>query len=218
GWRTVASAASLAAAPAGRPCGLEALTAVGYLDGTPIAGGDCRRAGSVGLFIERGGSWSPAGLALPPAMADRRAGVLGLEGAGQGVTAVVALAGSDSVDLLAAWTTAPGAAWTLSSPHPLPPAARLVSISPAGSQGLCVLVATRSGAFRLFQIGAEAPRWRSLPAPPAGTAVVAPGPSASLTALAARGALLSVWTLPAGSATWTESQTMPIGVPYGSSG
>lgn len=217
-WSTVTSAKTLAATSAGRSCRLATLSAVGYLGGMPVVGGDCRRAGRVALFIDAGGAWRSAGLQLPAALSDQRADVLGLEGAGQGIIALVELAGRGPVALVSAATSGPSQAWRLSPPLELAPGAQLTSIGPAGTGGLYALVAAPSGVLSLVETGGASDSWQAFPPPPSATAVVAVGSDGSVTALAARGAVLTVWTLPAGSTTWVAGQHSVIPIPYGSSG
>ena len=65
--------------------------------------------------------------------------------------------------------------------------------------------------------GAPGAVWRSLPAPPHGTAVLAPGPGGALDALAVSGgSALTVFRLtPAGA--WQQSQVISVPVQPGSS-
>ena len=217
-WRSLASAETLAALPAARSCRLAELTAVGYRGGTPVVGGSCAGAGQVALFLDVGGAWRSAGLQLPAAWNDRRADVLGLESGGAGLSALIELAGRGPADLIAASTAGPGQAWTLSPPWELPPGGHLVSLAAAGPGGLYVLLTARAGALCLAVTAGAGAAWQTMPAPPAGTAVVAAGPGGSITALAAAGTVFTAWNLPAGSSTWAEGQRSVIPIPYGSSG
>ena len=71
-WKTLATERTLAATPAGRHCGLQALTAAAYTpSGAPLLAGTCSRPGSAGIFADTGGTWQPAGPALPAALAPR---------------------------------------------------------------------------------------------------------------------------------------------------
>jgi hypothetical protein len=65
--------------------------------------------------------------------------------------------------------------------------------------------------------GATGTAWRSLPAPPHGTAVLAPGPGGALDALAVSGgSALTVFRLtPAGA--WQQTQVISVPVQLGSS-
>jgi hypothetical protein len=60
--------------------------------------------------------------------------------------------------------------------------------------------------------------WRPLPALPAGTATLAPGPAGRFSALAAHRAKLTVWQLGDGSASWRATQVIKVPIQFGSSG
>ena len=65
-WSTLASPASVAATPAGRRCGLQALTAAAFTPaGLPVLAGTCTRPGTVGIFTPGNGTWQAAGPAIP---------------------------------------------------------------------------------------------------------------------------------------------------------
>lgn len=54
--------------PAGRHCGLQALTAVAYTpSGVPLLAGTCSRPGTAGIFPGTGGAWQATGPAIPAA-------------------------------------------------------------------------------------------------------------------------------------------------------
>jgi hypothetical protein len=59
--------------------------------------------------------------------------------------------------------------------------------------------------------------WRSLPAVPAGTAVLAAGPGGAVDALAVSGSNLTAWRLAGAAAAWSKIQTIDVPVQYGSS-
>ena len=60
--------------------------------------------------------------------------------------------------------------------------------------------------------------WHGVPAVPAGTATIVPGPSGQAEALAVHGSQLTVWTAAPGGHSWTALQTVKVNIPYGSSG
>jgi hypothetical protein len=58
GWTSLTTLRSLAATPAGRSCGLTALSAVAVgRAGTPLVAGACSRSGKVGIFVRSAGGW-----------------------------------------------------------------------------------------------------------------------------------------------------------------
>ncbi len=59
--------------------------------------------------------------------------------------------------------------------------------------------------------------WHALPAVPAGTATLAPGPGGEIDALAVHGAALTIWRLAAGGTSWTKAQMISVPIQYGSS-
>src|SRR5580692_10415332 len=57
-WKTLTTLRALAGTPAGRHCGLHALTAVAYTpSGLPLMAGTCARPGNAGIFADRDGVW-----------------------------------------------------------------------------------------------------------------------------------------------------------------
>jgi hypothetical protein len=64
-WSVLTTSRRLAATPAGRACGLTAVTAAAFApDGAPLLGGVCTRPGVAGVFALRDGTWQAAGLDL----------------------------------------------------------------------------------------------------------------------------------------------------------
>ena len=129
--------------------------------------------------------------------------------------------------LLAAWT-ADGTHWTVSPPLPVHGAQVLSSGAGPGATAAWVLLAggraaTIAGPGAPGAPGTPGPpaatgtAWRSLPAPPHGTAVLAPGPGGALDALAVSGgSALTVFRLtPAGA--WQQTQVISVPVQLGSS-
>jgi hypothetical protein len=60
--------------------------------------------------------------------------------------------------------------------------------------------------------------WRPLPALPAGTVTLAPGPTSGWDALATHGARLTIWQPTAAAQAWTTTQAINVPIQYGSSG
>jgi hypothetical protein len=211
-WSTLISLRSLAVTPAGRRCGLNALTAAAFTtSGTPLLAGKCNRPGTAGIFTTRNGTWQPAGPALPATL-HQDTTVLRLTQTDTGIVALLQTGTGPAASLRAAWS-AGGGHWALSPPAPLR-GAKLTSAS-FGPTGAAAVVLTGN---RAETITGAAAAWRSLPALPGGTATLAPGPSGGFDALAVHRTRLTVWQLAAGSATWRSTQAINVPVQFGSSG
>jgi hypothetical protein len=196
--------------------------------GTPLVGASCARPGIAGIFASAGSGWRAAGPALTGRLAGEPVRVLRLTaGDGAGTMALLQAGGGDATSLLAAWT-ADGTHWTVSPPLPVNGAQVLSSGAGPGATAAWVLLAggraatvAGSGAPGARGTpgapGATGAAWRSLPAPPHGTAVLAPGPGGALDALAVSGgSALTVFRLtPAGA--WQQTQVISVPVQLGSS-
>lgn len=209
-WHRLASGHTLASTPAGRRCGLRAVTAVtSTAAGLPLVGASCGRPGVAGIFAARSGTWQAVGPVLAGARGRGPVAVLRLAQTGK-VTAALLQAGSGpGPSLFAAWSGDGGGHWMLSAP--LRPGAKLTgaSFGPAGTMvlnGTTAAVATSA-----------AGTWRPLPAVPAGTATVTAGPAGGFDALAVHQARLTVWRLAPGAAAWRAVQVIRVPIQYGSS-
>jgi hypothetical protein len=212
-WTTLTSQRSLAATPAGRRCELTSLTAVTVTPaGLPLLAGRCSHPGTAGVFAAANGTWQAAGPALPAGLDHQAATVLRLTRTSAGVVALVETGTGPGASLLAAWSASNGVHWALSPPIRLH-GARLASAS-FGPSGVVSLVLTGNHGEAITGAGAA---WQSLPALPAGTATLAPGPTAGFDALAVHRTRLTVWQLGPGT-TWQATQTMNVPVQFGSSG
>ncbi|HTU80332.1 MAG TPA: hypothetical protein VMF09_16395 [Solirubrobacteraceae bacterium] len=214
-WRTSTTTRALGSSLPGRACGLGSITAVGYLAADALIGASCSRAGVVGVFIERSGSWRLLAPAPPTALRNDRIEVLSLQGDGEGARALLGVAGSGGVGLVAAWYT--DGHWSSSTPLPLRASERVSSFGPASANGMFVLLARSAGAPQLAVASAPDAGWSELAPPPAGTATVAFGQSASVDALAARETVLTVWRLGANAHAWVRRQTIDVQIEFGSS-
>jgi hypothetical protein len=213
-WETLTSLRALASTPAGRRCGLNALTAAAFTAlGAPLLAGRCSRPGTVGIFTTRNGTWQPVGPALPAALHHQDTTVLRLTQTDAGIVALLQTGTGQTASLLAAWSADGGSHWTLSPPAPLR-GANLASAS-FGPAGAAAVVLTGNRAETITRPGAA---WRPLPALPSGTATLAPGSSSGFDALAVHRTRLTVWQLAAGSATWRLTQAINVPVQFGSSG
>ncbi len=202
-WSELTTRQALAASSPGRTCGLQALDAVSFgPDKTPMVAGSCERPGVAGVFTDTSGTWQSAGLALPAADRGDQARVLGLAATSGGNVALL-LAGDS---LLAAWSNETH--WTVSAPVAVGP----VRASGFGTGGSTWLLLSGGRAETISGTGGS---WQVLPAVPAGTATLAPGPGGSYDALAVAGSKLTVWRLAKGA--WAQVQRINVPIEYGSS-
>ena len=212
-WTTLTTAKALAATAAGRRCALTGLTAVTYTPaGSPLLAGTCGRAGTVGIFAKKDGTWQLVGPALPAALNSQPVRVIRLSQAGGRDVALLQAGTGASASLLAAWTD-DGQAWTVSPPFGLS-GSHPVSAS-TGADGAVAVVLSGGRGVTLAGPGAA---WRQLPPLPAGQSVVlalpAPG---TIDLLAAAGSMLTAWHLTGQPARWTKMQTIKVPIAYGSS-
>jgi hypothetical protein len=111
-----------------------------------------------------------------------------------------------------------GGAWKVSSALSFASHERLASFGPANASGVFVLGTLPSGSTRLAVLGALG-GWSMLPAPPRFTDTVAfdPANAATVEALTAHGATMSVWSLAPGAGSWNRGQILHVALTYGSS-
>jgi hypothetical protein len=212
-WTRLASHRALSASGAGRRCGLGSLTAAAFSpSGVPLLAAGCTRPGTAGVFAYAGGTWHPAGPALPASYAHQNVTVLRLTTTAGATTALLAAGTGSAARLLTARSTDGGAHWALSQPFPLG-GAKLTSAS-FGPGGTTAIVLTGNHAET---ITGTAGSWRPLPALPAGTATLAPDPAGGWDALAVHRARLTVWQLAPGARAWATTQTITVPIQFGSS-
>jgi hypothetical protein len=207
-WTRLSTTSALARTAAGRACGLTSLTAVAFAaNGTPLLAGSCRRPGVVGLFAWEQGTVVAAGPVLPAG----RVTVLGLASAAGRTTMLLQTGAGTTASVLAEWSATGLGSWSpspaMSAGHDGP---RSLSLWHNGT--VAVVLANGGGA----SIAGPGASWQTPPAPPAGTATLAAGPTGQLQALVPAGSILSVWQLDAGIG-WTRIQQIRVPVPYGSS-
>jgi hypothetical protein len=212
-WTRLVTEKTLAASPAGRGCGLTALTATGWAPaGTALLAGTCSKPGRAGIFAQSGSGWQDVGPALPASLPHGPVEVLAAATAGTRLTAIVAAGTGSASALVAAWSGDGGSHWSLSPSLPAGAGvARSLSIWSNGTAG--IVLSGRRGET----IGWQASSWQALPTLPAGTATLAEGSGTELVALAAHASTLTAWQLPAGARSWALTQTSQVPVPYGSS-
>jgi hypothetical protein len=210
-WNTLASPQALAATPAGRRCGLQAVTAAAFDPaGIPVLAGACTRPGTAAIFTQENRTWQAAGPPIPASLARQDITVTRLTRTAQGLMALLAAGAGPRATLLAAWS-ADGRHWTVSPPLPLVSAA-LTSAS-FGPGGTAAIITT---AHRGQIISGAGSSWHPLPPLPPGTATLAPGPGA-VDALAVDRGTLTIWQLVPGGTTWAKNQVINVPIPYGSS-
>ncbi|HET9691238.1 MAG TPA: hypothetical protein VFP61_08795 [Acidimicrobiales bacterium] len=217
GWSTLATAAAIGN---GSTCGTPVLHAVAVTSGGLLAGGSCPGRG-VGLWSSAGtpgAAWAPVTVALP-ATDGRAADVAWAApdpvGSGPGGGAVALLV--DGPVVLAAHVGAAGPA-QVSPPRP---AGALDAVTATPDGGVAVVTGP-AAAPAVARWSPGSGRWVSLPAPPAGTAVVTVGADGLVTALAAtplgRPTTVTAWSLAPGASQWQRGQVLDLAVPFGSSG
>jgi hypothetical protein len=213
-WETLTSQRALAATPGGRHCGLHTLTAAAFApSGLPLLAGVCSRPGMTGIFTTRNGTWQASGPSLPAALAGEAITVLRLTRTANRTVALLQAGTGPAASLLAAWSADSGSHWALSPPFKLS-SAKLSSAS-FGPTGAATVVL---GGNRAETIAGTGAGWQALPALPASTATLAPGPSGGFDALAVHRTTLTVWQLAPGSTTWRTTQTVNVPIQFGSSG
>jgi hypothetical protein len=209
-WHTLVTRRALAGSAAGRRCGLTALSAVSYTSsGAPLLGGTCSRSGMAGIFTEVNGSWQATGPAVPSATAHDPLTVLRLTRTGNSTVALLKVGQGTTASLVAARSADGVSRWTVSTPLRLHGKLSIASFGPAGTTVLNGSTAAT--------ISAGGGTWRPLPAVPAGTATLAPGPAGGFDALAVHRTKLTVWQLSPGATTWHVTQVINVPIQFGSS-
>ncbi len=210
-WSTLVTERALAASPAGRGCGLTALTAAAADQaGAPVLAGNCTRPGRAGIFSLAAGGWLATGPALPAALAGQRIAVLRLapDAAGALLTAGT---GRHQV-LIPAWLTGHPAAWTLGGPVNLHGhRVESVSVGAAGRWG--VVLSGQVG--EILGPGAAGTAPRAMFPLPASTAILLPA-QRRVTAFAPGDSSVTVWQLT--GAGWRKAQLIAVPVTSGSPG
>ncbi len=204
-WSRLATLRAIADSPAGRACGLTALTAVGFTAaGAPEVAGDCSRPGADGIFAQQADGWQAVGPAIP----GDRVTVLGLTTQAGRTTALLYARTASRAQVLAAWSAS--GSWTVSAA--IGAGAGVPRSLQMGAGGSAALVLADGRGLTITGPGGS---WRTLPALPAGTATLALGPAGQLQALTAGGERFAVWQLTAGA--WLQVQRITVQIPYGSS-
>jgi hypothetical protein len=211
-WSRLARPGAIAAAAAGSRCRVMALTAVSLTSSSvPLAGAACSATGSAGIFAYTGGTWRATGPALTGSAASQPVRVLRLTGTAAGNTALLMAGTGSNARLYAAWTS-DGNRWTISPPFPTRGAQ--VRSSGTGPGGLAWVMLADGRAVTVSGQGAS---WRSLPAPPAGTAALGVLPGGAVDALAVARGDLTLFRLAGAPGTWRKTQEIKVPIQYQSS-
>ncbi len=212
-WKALATRRALAATPAGRTCGLQALTAVAYTPGgIPLLAGTCSAPETAGIFGFANGAWQATGPPIPPALDREHITVLRLTQTASQIVALLVAGTGHAASLLAAWSADNGRQWALSPALPL--GGQAIASTSFGTGGSAAVLTTSGRADVIDGAGSH---WHPLPALPVGSATLAPGTSGQADALAVHGSTLTIWHLPAGGAAWTSTQVITVPIQYGSS-
>jgi hypothetical protein len=219
-WRTRTTQRTLADTPAGRACGVQALTAAGWTPtGSSLVAASCDVPGVAGVFALSADGWRRVGPTLPTSLSHDVVDVIGLATTGERTTAMLAARSAAKTTMVAAWSADGGTTWRVSPALTTERASgSSVSIWADGSAGLVVPASGATSAVNGATIGWQSARWRILPKLPARTVTLATGPGGQPQALAVSGTALTAWQLAADSNRWTLTQTIRVPVPYGSSG
>ncbi|HEY4947184.1 MAG TPA: hypothetical protein VII19_04745 [Acidimicrobiales bacterium] len=214
-WHSIARTGVLGAGSSAAACGIEALTAVAVrADGDVLAGAACVHGGAAGVYRFTDGTWHSVGPSLPGSVGGP-ARVVRLLATPSGATALISAGTGGSGELVAATSSDGLVSWSVSPP--LPTAGRtLVStgVTPAG--GLIAVTEDAHGDRSASVIDPSVAGWLTLAPLPAGTTVVAAGPTGGFDALIVSQSTLGVDTLASGR--WQRSQTLDVPIVYGSSG
>jgi len=211
-WSTLVRPGVLTASAAGSRCRVTALTAVSLTSsGTPLAGAACSAPGSAGIFAYVQGTWRATGPALTGSLASQPVRVLRLTGTATGNTALLMAGTGSTARLYAAWTS-DGSRWTISPPFPTD-GARVRSSGTGPGSLMWVMLADG----RAVTVSSRSVSWGSLPAPPAGTAVLGVLPAGTIDALAVAGSSLTLFQLTGTPGTWSKAQEIKVPIQYGSS-
>ena len=214
-WSRLAARGAVAAAASSAGCALGTLTAVAVTgSGADLVAGECSGGGRAGIF-RIGASGHPVAVTATgppvPTPAGTVVGTLRLVSGPGGLSALVADGSGSGTRLQLATSTDDAATWTVAAPFAA--GGPVVSTAVDGSGGFVVLVGRPRGVAAA--VVAPGTGWRTLPAPPTGTAVIAPAdPGGSLQALVPSGSTLDVDQL--GPTGWSPVQALDVPVQYGS--
>jgi hypothetical protein len=209
----VVSAAALSVSPAGRRCGVTTLNAVALdATGNGFVGADCHRAGVVGIFTSRNGSWELTAVPVPDSQRTQPIDLLRLRAIGSGLDALIVSGGGTRV-VYAVSSDDGGIQWTVGSSWALH-GSQLVS-SGYDAEGDPILL-LGNGASRDAIVASPDGTWRRLPTAPGGTQVVTSGPDGQLDALVVEDTQLVDWVLTSADV-WQRRGVVTVPIQFGSS-
>jgi len=208
-WRTVTTGSALAATPAGRSCGLVAVTSVSV----GAVGGSCTRSGVVGIFERAAGRWRLTGPWIGAGAGATT--VLRLDLVDGAETALVAARRGGSTSLVALRAVVGADRWAVSAPLALGRTGRLCSSGTDPAGGVVVVTGATGQACRSAAASTGGGQWRRLPVLPPGTAVVSGGAGGLFDALSVHSTLFTDWRLRA--TRWVGVQSLRVPIQFGSS-
>jgi hypothetical protein len=216
-WSKLIGRTALASSTTGPSCGVGQLTAVALdASGGSLVGTTCRSAGVVGIFASTGGHWRLVGPRLSGQARSAATTVVRLVDTNGAVSGLVAVGNGSTKSLIAVAGAADGT-WSVSPPLPMDGNRRIVSTGVESGGGFVVLASRRNGTFILHTETGPGGGWRSLPAPPPGTAAVAAEPGGAVAALAVASTKFTDWKLNAPTGTWSKVGTVMVPIQFGSS-
>jgi hypothetical protein len=216
-WKALVTGQQLDTLPAGQACGPTSLNAVDIdPQGVILAGASCDRPDTPGVFIDSDAQWHLADIPVPDNLIDDNFEVLRLATAGGTTEALAAAVHAKTTQIVAMWSSTTDRPWVLSPPLPLATAEKLVAsgTGPARTQFVLLRVGR---SLRGETIAGPGDGWHTLPALPEGTATIAYRPDGHLDALAVDDTHFSAWQLDPNGRTWTQTQSMKVPIPFGSS-
>lgn len=225
-WSVLAGRGAIAASPAGRGCGgAVRVTSVTFgIFGTQVlAGGSCGTSGTAVFSYSPGKGWQRMAMPAGGQLVRLYAGTALVRGTA-GLSALWYGSGWYAYTPLA--TPSPAASqagWDASAA--LPVTGRIVATGSLGGSGphagygaWVLLSGGRAATIDALAAGARGTaQWTLLPRVPAGTSVLASGPSGATDALAVSGATVTVWRLEPRATLWSKVQTISVPIQFGSS-
>ena len=212
GWRPLLNTAAALRSSADRSCGARSAAAVAVTDRTDYLAANCPVRGTVGIFALAGRRLRFAGPRLPASFAGDWAQVIRLVSVDDRLAALLRLTGptgrSDYVE-----ASMGAAGWRLSTPTPATGSVLSTGLTAGG--GFVVLSGSPSRPEAAAVISPGSGGWRTLPAPPADTAVIVVSKS-SVDAVVLGSVTFTDDRLTA-TGRWSPVQTIRVPVPFGSS-
>ena len=226
-WSVLAARGAIAASPAGRGCGgAVRVTSIsfGITGAQVLAGGSCGTSGTAVFSYSTGAGWRRLSQPAGGQLVRLSAGTALVRGA-SGLSALWYGYGWYAYAPLATPSPAPTrTGWEASAP--LPVTGRIVASGALGGSGPLAAYGTwvlLSGgrAATVDAPGAAATgaaQWTLLPRVPAGTSVLASGPSGAVDAFVVSGTTVTVWRLSPKGTLWSKVQEIGVPIQSGSSG